>query len=137
MNEIYSLDQITITLPEQIPITLNETKEFCFINNGHLINKNTLKTYITSWLQEVERESFVDAKGESWTRIYGFMRKFYYHDVYQNNKTGKYGFHVYKYSFEIDLTNADNFPNFGVYKSLKKLVNGVVDIYAKGGGIKN
>lgn len=111
------------------------TPPFCFIDE-RLIDRASIRRYLVTWLKPVETYSTITIMDDTWINLYGFMRIFYYHEVFQHEITGKYAFHVHKYILEDDMSTYSHFPNFGIYNTINDLIDGVVDIYADDWGLR-
>jgi hypothetical protein len=55
-----------------------------------------------------------------------FRRAFQIHDVYVNDNTNEYLFHVDEYGWKENVE-----PNFGVYDNFDSMISGVSDLYFK------
>lgn len=79
-----------------------------------------VREYLVSWLQPIDPPAVLDA---SWHQTFGFKRGFYIHGVFEG--PDGVAFHVGE---DGDM---HNFPNFGVYASFDKMMDGVIRRYCE------
>ena len=98
-------------------------------------SKNGIYKYLTSWLEPVDTGIGFSKNNQHWIQTQGFRRAFNGHGVFQNKATDVFAFHVF--NSDSNDNDFETFPNFGQYDTYEKMLEGVVDRYAKLWNITN
>ncbi len=90
---------------------------------------NDIVVHLTEELQANDNPTFETIDNETWIITHGFRRGFCYNNIFYNETSKEYAFHV---------SNCDDydgrlerFPNMGKYDSHENLLKGVAEKYAE------